>query len=82
MADETWRKYHSGRYPEYEGGPGQASYEAGSKHGYYKKDERGQPIKSDVQKKATSVMDEIFGTSPSGIHDLRIKKALKESGVE
>jgi len=78
--DENHRKYHAGKYPEYKGGPGQASYAEGSNTGYF---ENGLPEKSsEVDTKATKALRKILGVTKEGekglVGGLRTKKALEE----
>jgi hypothetical protein len=87
MADETYRRYHSGRYPEMKGGVGQASYEEGSKTGYYAQDELGQPIKSTAESvdiTATKALRKITGFSDTGERGVPMitRARLKKEGVE
>ena len=88
MADETYRRFHSGRYPAKQGGPGEASYEQGSTTGYYKMDESGQPIKKSVEENidltATKALRKITGfsdTGESGVPAIT-RSRLKKEGVE
>ena len=88
MADESYRRFHSGRYPAKEGGPGQASYAQGSTTGYYAQDETGQPIKKSVEENidltATKALRKITGFSDTGETGVpAITRArLKKEGVE
>lgn len=87
MADETYRRYHAGRYPEYKGGPGQASYAEGSSYGYYKRDENDQPIKSspdsEIELKALKSLRKALGVTKDGekgtLGGLRTQKAIEEA---
>ena len=87
--DETYRKYHAGKYPAKEGGPGEASYEEGSSYGSYKQDENGQPIikaasgtEEGVDVTATRMLRKILGVTKTGekgqLGGMRTKKALEE----
>ena len=85
MADETYRRYHSGRFPVKAGATGQASYEAGSNTGYYKQDESGQPVKStaeEIDLSATKALRKTLGVTSTGelgtLGGLRTKRALEE----
>ena len=85
MADETYRKFHAGRYPEYKGGEGQASYEAGSKTGYYEKDEEGSFVKqTGVELKATKALRKAVGMSDTGESGIPAitRKRLKDAEVD
>ena len=86
MADETYRKFHAGRYPATEGGPGEASYAEGSKTGYYKMDESGLPIKKSVEESvdltATKALRKLLGGSDTGERGVpaATRKRMKEAG--
>jgi hypothetical protein len=82
MADETYRRYHSGRYPEYTGGPGQASYEAGSKTGYFREGEL--PVKENIDLTATKALRKATGMSDTGESGIPAvtRARLKKEGVE
>ena len=86
MADETYRRYHSGRYPAMEGGAGEASYAEGATTGYYKMDESGLPIKksteAEVDLTATKALRKILGGSDTGERGVpaATRKRMKEAG--
>jgi hypothetical protein len=88
MADESYRRYHSGRYPEYKGGEGQASYAQGSTTGYYKQDEEGQLLKksteANVDLTATEALRKITGFSDTGGSGAPkvTRDRLKKAGAE
>lgn len=81
MADQTYRRYHAGKYPAYKGGPGQASYAEGSSYGYY---ENGLPeTDSEVDLKATKALRKALGVTKDGergtMGGLRTQKAIEEA---
>ena len=86
--DETHRRYNAGKYPARAGGKGKASYEEGSKHGYYSKEDLD---KKDAKKAADAAeggsalksVRKALGVTESGdrgeMGGLRTKKALEEN---
>jgi hypothetical protein len=86
MADEQYRRFHSGRYPAVEGGTGQASYVEGSKTGYFEEDPSGQPmidsVENNIDLTATKALRKIVGFSDDGESGVPMvtRNRLKQSG--